>query len=165
LILNNHSAHISKETKAWLADRPAGCFEFTFTPEHGPWLNLVEGFFSKLARSVLRHIRVTSKQELKDRIMAAVDHFNQDPVVHTWSYKLDQAARYDSNFENDVLVDDRLLEWGDCDVPLPVPTPSGMFYKPCLMYLMEGQPIWQSAENALSAIIMRISWAASGRIT
>jgi hypothetical protein len=23
--------------------------------------------------------------------MAAMDHFNQDPVVHTWSYKLDQA--------------------------------------------------------------------------
>ena len=60
--------------------------------QHGSWLNLVEGFFSKLARSVLRHIRVTSKQELKDRIMAAMDHFNQDPVVHTWSYKLDQAA-------------------------------------------------------------------------
>src|ERR1700681_702424 len=32
-----------------------------------------EGFFSKLARSVLRHIRVASKQELKDRIMAAID--------------------------------------------------------------------------------------------
>jgi hypothetical protein len=44
-------------------------FEFTFTPKHGSWLNLVEGFFSKLARSVLRHIRVASKQELKDRIM------------------------------------------------------------------------------------------------
>jgi transposase len=92
LVLDNHSAHISKETKAWLADQPAGRFEFTFTPKHGSWLNLVEGFFSKLARSVLRHIRVTSKQELKDRIMAAMDHFNQDPVVHTWSYKLDQAA-------------------------------------------------------------------------
>ena len=77
LILDNHSAHISKETKAWLANRPAGRFEFTFTPKHGSWLNLVEGFFSKLARSVLRHIRVASKQELKDRIMAAMDHFNR----------------------------------------------------------------------------------------
>ena len=92
LILDNHSAHISKETRAWLADQPAGRFEFTFTPKHGSWLNLVEGFFSKLARSVLRHIRVTSKQELKDRIIAAMDHFNQDPVAHTWSYKLDRAA-------------------------------------------------------------------------
>ena len=92
LILDNHSAHISKETKAWLANQPAGRFEFVFTPKHGSWLNLVEGFFSKLARSVLRHIRVASKQELKDRIMAAMDEFNRHPVVHTWSYQLDQAA-------------------------------------------------------------------------
>jgi transposase len=92
LILDNHSAHISKETKAWLAAQPIGRFQFTFTPKHGSWLNLVEGFFSKLARSVLRHIRVASKQELKDRIIAAMDHFNRDPVVHTWSYKLDEAA-------------------------------------------------------------------------
>src|ERR1700758_4418982 len=92
LILDNHSAHISRETKAWLADQPMHRFEFTFTPHHGSWLNLVEGFFSKLARSVLRHIRVASKQELKDRIMAAMDFFNQEPVVHTWIYKLNRAA-------------------------------------------------------------------------
>jgi hypothetical protein len=49
-----------------LHSSPAGRFEFTFTPTHGSWLNLIEGFFSKLARSVLRHIRVASKQELKD---------------------------------------------------------------------------------------------------
>jgi DDE superfamily endonuclease len=67
LILDNHSAHISKETKAWLAAQPEGRFQFTFTPKHGSWLNLIEGFFSRLARTVLRHIRVASKQELKDR--------------------------------------------------------------------------------------------------
>jgi hypothetical protein len=83
---------VSRETKAWLAQQPAGRFEFTFTPKHGSWLNLVEGFFSKLARSALRQIRVASKQELKDRIMAAMDDFNRHPVVHTWSYKLDTTA-------------------------------------------------------------------------
>ena len=93
LILDNHSAHISKETKAWLATRLPGRFAFTFTPKHGSWLNLIEGFFSKLARSVLRHIRVASKQELKNRIMTAMDHFNEKPVVHTWSYRLQKAAR------------------------------------------------------------------------
>jgi DDE superfamily endonuclease len=86
LILDNHSAHISKETRAWLAAQPAGRFAFTFTPKHGSWLNLIESFFSKLAGSVLRHIRVASKQELKDRIMAAIDDVNRHPVVHTWSY-------------------------------------------------------------------------------
>ena len=92
LILDNHSAHISRETRAWLATRPAERFEFTFTPKHGSWLNLIEGFFSKFTRSVLRHIRVTSKHELKERIMSGIDDVNRHPVIHTWSYKLAEAA-------------------------------------------------------------------------
>jgi transposase len=92
LILDNHSAHISRETKAWLATQPAGRFEFTFTPKHGSWLNLIEGFFSKFARSVLRHIRVTSKQELKERIKAGIADVNRYPVIHTWSYRLAEVA-------------------------------------------------------------------------
>lgn len=92
LILDNHSAHISRETRAWLATRPADRFEFTFTPKHGSWLNLIEGFFSKFARSVLRHIRVASKYELKERIMAGIDDVNRHPVIHTWSYKLAEAT-------------------------------------------------------------------------
>jgi len=92
LILDNHSAHISRETTAWLATRPAGRFEFTFTPKHGSWLNLIEGFFSKFARSVLRHIRVASKYELKQRIMAGIDEINRHPVTHIWSYRIADAA-------------------------------------------------------------------------
>jgi transposase len=92
MILDNHSAHISKETCAWVASQPKHRFAFVFTPKHASWLNLVEGFFSKLARSMLRHIRVASKQELKDRILAAIDFCNRDPVVHTWSYMIDRAA-------------------------------------------------------------------------
>jgi transposase len=92
LILDNHSAHISRETRAWLDTRPAGRFDLTFTPKHGSWLNLIEGFFSKFARSVLRHIRVASKHELKERIMAGIDDINRHPVIHTWSYKLAAVA-------------------------------------------------------------------------
>src|SRR3979411_1337122 len=92
LVLDNHSAHISKETTAWLETHPRGRAAFTFTPKHGSWLNLIEGFFSQFARSVLRHIRVTSKHELKERIMAGIDDVNRHPVIHTWSYKLAEAA-------------------------------------------------------------------------
>ena len=92
VILDNHSAHISRETQAWLATQPAGRFALTFTPKHGSWLNLIEGFFSKFARSVLRHIRVASKQELKERIMLGIKDVNRYPVIHTWSYKLAEAA-------------------------------------------------------------------------
>jgi hypothetical protein len=45
-----------------------------------------------LARSVLRHIRVNSKDELKQRLMAFINDVNRDPVVHTWRYKIDDAA-------------------------------------------------------------------------
>src|SRR5205814_8902172 len=48
VILDNHSAHISRETKAWLAAQPDGRFAFVFTPKHGSWLNLIEGFSLKL---------------------------------------------------------------------------------------------------------------------
>jgi len=92
LILDNHSAHISKETKAWVAAQPEGRFAFVFTPKHGSWLNLIEGFFSKLARSMLRHIRVASKDELKRRILAYLDDLNRDPIVHSWTYQIGEAA-------------------------------------------------------------------------
>jgi transposase len=92
LILDNHSAHVSKETKRWLAAQPEGRFTLVFTPKHGSWLNLVEGFFSKMARSMLRRIRVASKNELKARILAYLDGLNQEPVIHTWTYKIDTAA-------------------------------------------------------------------------
>lgn len=92
VILDNHSAHISKETKAWVENQPEGRFAFVFTPKHGSWLNLVEGFFSKMARSMLRHIRVASKAELKARILAYLDDINRDPVIHRWTYKITEAA-------------------------------------------------------------------------
>jgi transposase len=53
-VLDNHSAHISKKIRGWLAAQRSGRFEFMFTPTRGSWPNLVEGFFSKIARSVLR---------------------------------------------------------------------------------------------------------------
>src|ERR1700738_712642 len=81
VILDNHSAHVSKETAAWLAVQPVGRFTFTFTPKHGSWLNIIEGFFSKLARSVLRHIRVSSKHELKETLMAFIHDINHQPIV------------------------------------------------------------------------------------
>jgi hypothetical protein len=63
-----------------------------FTPKHGSWLDLVEGFFSKMARSVLRHIRVASKSEPKARIITYVDGINAEPVIHTWIYKIGGGA-------------------------------------------------------------------------
>jgi transposase len=83
VVLDNHSAHISKETMAYLASRP-GRFEYVHTPKHGSWLNLVESAFSKMARSFLRHIRVASLDELKARILKGIDEMNAHPVRFQW---------------------------------------------------------------------------------
>jgi len=89
VILDNHSSHVSKETKAWLLMKP-GRFEFVFTPKHGSWLNMIEMFFSKIARSFLRHIRVDSKQELVERIYQGIQAINEEPVVFKWKYKMEE---------------------------------------------------------------------------
>jgi transposase len=92
VILDNHSAHISKETMAYLAGRP-GRFEYVHTPKHGSWLNLVETLFGKMARTFLKHIRVKSKHELKERVLLGVKEINDSPVVHRWK-KFDFATAF-----------------------------------------------------------------------
>lgn len=88
LILDNHSSHVSAETQAYLNTVP-GRFTFVFTPTHGSWLNLVESFFGKLARQMLRGIRVSSKKELEERILLYFDEVNEVPVPHRWTWGLD----------------------------------------------------------------------------
>src|SRR6266496_4119111 len=83
LILDNHSAHISKETRAYLATRP-NRFKYVLTPTHGSWLNIVETLFGKMARTFLRHIRVQSWEELRQRILKGIEEINADPVIHRW---------------------------------------------------------------------------------
>lgn len=91
LLLDNHSAHISKQTKAYLDLHPQR-FEFVFTPKHGSWLNIVETMFSKMARTMLRGIRVASKLELIARIHLYYDEINADPVIFRWTYKMDETS-------------------------------------------------------------------------
>ena len=84
VLLDNHSAHISKETMTYLASRP-NRFLYVHTPKHGSWLNLVETLFGKMARTFLRGIRVKNWQELRTRILQGIAEINDSPVVHRWS--------------------------------------------------------------------------------
>ena len=88
IVLDNLKVHISEETRKYLATVP-GRFEFVFTPKHGSWLNMVEGFFSKMTKQMLRGIRVKSKAELVDRIYLYFEEVNAEPVVFHWKYNLD----------------------------------------------------------------------------
>jgi transposase len=89
IVLDNLRVHTSKKVQEYLATIRDGRFMFVFTPKHGSWLNLVESFFSKMTRQMLRGIRVASKAELVERIYRYFDEINSDPVVFRWKYKLD----------------------------------------------------------------------------
>ena len=99
LILDNLKVHTSDETRRYLATVP-GRFEFVFTPKHGSWLNMVESFFSKMTKQMLRGIRVKSKAELEERIYRYFTEVNREPVVFHWKYNLD-----DVDVSETVIVD------------------------------------------------------------
>lgn len=88
IVLDNLAVHKSEQVQDYLNTVP-GRFEFVFTPKHASWLNLVEGFFSKMTKQMLRGIRVKTKQELIDRIYKYFDEINEEPVVYHWTWKLD----------------------------------------------------------------------------
>ena len=54
------------------------------TPKQGSWLNLIECAFSQMARTCLRHLRVTAVAELNARIHPGIAEMNAAPVVFRW---------------------------------------------------------------------------------
>ncbi len=97
IICDNHSAHKSKEVRDYLATKAEGRFAFVFTPAHGSWLNLIESFFSKMTKQMLKGIRVKSKEELRDRIYLYFEETNRDPVVYHWTYRMDEITEEEVN--------------------------------------------------------------------
>lgn len=99
IVLDNLKVHTAEATRKYLATVP-GRFEFVFTPKHGSWLNMVEGFFSKMTRQMLRGIRVKSKEELTNRIYRYFAEINEEPIVFHWKYNLD-----DIDVSEEIIVD------------------------------------------------------------
>lgn len=99
IVLDNLKVHTSEATRKYLVTVP-GRFEFVFTPKHGSWLNMVESFFSKMTRQMLRGIRVKSKEELTNRIYRYFVEINEEPIVFHWKYNLD-----DIDVSEEIIVD------------------------------------------------------------
>ncbi len=89
IVLDNLKVHTSKQTREYLATVP-GRFQFVFTPKHGSWLNLIESFFSKLTKQMLRGVRVASQEELQKRLYKYFEEINADLVVYHWNWKLEE---------------------------------------------------------------------------
>jgi transposase len=50
---------------------------FVYTPKHSSWLNQVEIVFGIVMRKVIRRGNFTSVDDLRNKILAFIDYFNQ----------------------------------------------------------------------------------------
>ena len=57
-------------------------------PRHGSWPDVTGGFFGKMARQVLRHIRVRSLDELRERIELYLREADASPVPRRWRWEI-----------------------------------------------------------------------------
>jgi transposase len=60
---------------------------FHYTPKHASWMNQIEIWFSILARKVLRRGDFTSVADLKAKVLAFIDYYNQTMAKpFKWNY-------------------------------------------------------------------------------
>ncbi len=77
------------QRRAWLerADKP---IVFSFTPKHASWLNPIEIWFGVLVRKVLRRGSFSSLEDLRARLNAFIEYYNEK-LAHP--YKLRQLKK------------------------------------------------------------------------
>jgi transposase len=70
---------------AWIKAHPR--FDVTYTPKHASWLNMIEQWFSILARKLLRRGSFESREDLENQITEFTIGCNK--TAHPWKWKYD----------------------------------------------------------------------------
>jgi len=67
---------------------PSHSIVFHYTPKHASWMNQIEVWFSILSKKVIKRGRFSSKEELKEKLLAFVDYFNRTMAKpFKWTYQ------------------------------------------------------------------------------
>ena len=90
VILDNVSAHKSEPVHKWLDHPRRERWHLHFTPTSSSWANLVECWFSILARKALKNRAFSSVADLQDAIDTWAQHWNNDPQPLRWTKPAEQ---------------------------------------------------------------------------
>ncbi len=77
----------SMETRARFLSDELHRIRIVYTPKHASWLNQIEIWFGTLSKRLLKRLSAISTEELKCKIMAFIDYFNETMAkVYKWTY-------------------------------------------------------------------------------
>jgi transposase len=76
----------TKSRREFLSD-PSHRIRFVFIPKHSSWLNQIEVVFGVISKRVIRHGSFTSTDDLKSKLLAFIEYFNQTfAKPFNWTY-------------------------------------------------------------------------------
>jgi transposase len=84
VVLDNLSAHKTKEVERFLAEHPR--VHFHFTPTYSSWLNQVELWFAKIQRDVIRRGVFTSVADLGNKLRKYIRAYSKSAKPFRWTY-------------------------------------------------------------------------------
>lgn len=84
VILDNLSAHKTRQVAVFLHDHPT--VQLHFTPTYSSWLNQVELWFAKIERDLIARGIFTSRHDLKCKIMRYIRQYNTSGKPVKWKY-------------------------------------------------------------------------------